>query len=190
MSEHSSASTETTPAEASAPVRVLLSQFVLDAGQFNFDDKITHAQVNYPNINLKLSQLDTEYLMSALSASVAPATKANKTEANPTPNAQSTSDTGSQVMPVQHNHYAIQLSDNHAGEISLQGQFQLFPLKVAGDVHIAKLKLPPCGDLSTINLSQHLPMARSLPRLSIKWILPRMASYKSPATMASLLLKN
>ncbi|MGE6436127.1 DUF748 domain-containing protein [Shewanella baltica] len=145
LNEHSSASTETTPAEASAPVRVLLSQFVLDAGQFNFDDKITHAQVNYPNINLKLSQLDTEYLMSALSASVAPATKANKTEANPTPNAQSSSDTGSgsQVMPIQHNHYAIQLSDDHAGEISLQGQFQLFPLKVAGDVHIAKLKLTP-----------------------------------------------
>ncbi|MGE6383450.1 DUF748 domain-containing protein [Shewanella baltica] len=143
LNEHSSASTETTPAETSAPVRVLLSQFVLDAGQFNFDDKITHAQVNYPNINLKLSQLDTEYLMSALSASVAPATKANKTEANPTPNAQSASDTGSQVMPIQHNHYAIQLSDDHAGEISLQGQFQLFPLKVAGDVHIAKLKLTP-----------------------------------------------
>ncbi|MDR9768280.1 DUF748 domain-containing protein [Shewanella baltica] len=145
LNEHSSASTETTATEASAPVRVLLSQFVLDAGQFNFDDKITHAQVNYPNINLKLSQLDTEYLMSALSASVAPATKANKTEANPTPNAQSASDTGSgsQVMPIQHNHYAIQLSDDHAGEISLQGQFQLFPLKVAGDVHIAKLKLTP-----------------------------------------------
>ncbi|MCI2963445.1 MULTISPECIES: DUF748 domain-containing protein [Shewanella] len=147
LNEHSSASTETTPAEASAPVRVLLSQFVLDAGQFNFDDKITHAQVNYPNINLKLSQLDTEYLMSALSASVAPATKANKAEANPTPNAQSASDTGSgsgsQVMPIKHNHYAIQLSDDHAGEISLQGQFQLFPIKVAGDVHIAKLKLTP-----------------------------------------------
>ncbi|MDT3296791.1 DUF748 domain-containing protein [Shewanella sp. SP2S2-6] len=147
LNKHSSASTETTPTEASAPVRVLLSQFVLNAGQFNFDDQITHAQVNYPNINLKLSQLDTEYLMSALSASVAPATKANKTEANPTPNAQSSSDTGSgsgsQVMPIQHNHYAIQLSDDHAGEISLQGQFQLFPLKVAGDVHIAKLKLRP-----------------------------------------------
>lgn len=145
LNEHSSASTETTPAEASAPVRVLLSQFVLDAGQFNFDDKITHAQVNYPNINLKLSQLDTEYLMSASLASVAPATKANKTEANPTPNAQSASDTGSgsQVMPIQHNHYVIQLSDDHAGEISSQGQFQLFPLKIAGDVHIAKLKLTP-----------------------------------------------
>lgn len=145
LNEHSSASTETTPAEASAPVRVLLSQFVLDAGQFNFDDKITHAQVNYPNINLKLSQLDTEYLMSASLASVAPATKANKTEANPIPIAQSASDTGSgsQVMPIQHNHYAIQLSDDHAGEISLQGQFQLFPLKITGDVHIAKLKLTP-----------------------------------------------
>ncbi|MDT3321953.1 DUF748 domain-containing protein [Shewanella sp. SP1S2-4] len=145
LNKHSSASTETTPTEASAPVRVLLSQFVLNAGQFNFDDQITHAQVNYPNINLKLSQLDTEYLMSASLASVAPAITAKKTEANPTPNAQSASDTGSgsQVMPIQHNHYAIQLSDDHAGEINLQGQFQLFPLKIAGDVHIAKLKLTP-----------------------------------------------
>nr|WP_320125666.1 DUF748 domain-containing protein [uncultured Shewanella sp.] len=145
LNERSSASTETTPTEASAPVRVLLSQFVLNAGQFNFDDQITHAQVNYPNINLKLSQLDTEYLMSASLASVAPAITAKKTEANPTPNAQSASNTGSssQVMPIQHNHYAIQLSDDHAGEINLQGQFQLFPLKIAGDVHIAKLKLTP-----------------------------------------------
>ncbi|MCU8009395.1 DUF748 domain-containing protein [Shewanella sp. SM87] len=140
LNEHSSTDTETTPAEASSPVRVLLSQFVLDAGQFNFDDKITHAQVNYPNINLKLSYLDTEYLMAASSASITPAIKVNKVD-NTTPNAQSTSD--SPIVPIKHNHYAIQLSDDHAGEISLQGQFQLFPLKVAGDIQVAKLKLTP-----------------------------------------------
>ncbi|MCU8057854.1 DUF748 domain-containing protein [Shewanella sp. SM34] len=140
LNEHSSTSTETAPTEASSPVRVLLSQFVLDAGQFNFDDKITHAQVNYPNINLKLSSLDTEYLMAASSASITPAIKVNKVD-NTTPNAQSTSD--SPIAPIKHNHYAIQLSDDHAGEISLQGQFQLYPLKVAGDIQVAKLKLTP-----------------------------------------------
>ncbi|MGI2180645.1 DUF748 domain-containing protein [Shewanella oncorhynchi] len=140
LNEHSSTSTETAPTEASSPVRILLSQFVLDAGQFNFDDKITHAQVNYPNINLKLSSLDTEYLMAASSASITPAIKVNKVD-NTTPNAQSTSD--SPIVPIKHNHYAIQLSDDHAGEISLQGQFQLFPLKVAGDIQVAKLKLTP-----------------------------------------------
>ncbi|MCU8021223.1 MULTISPECIES: DUF748 domain-containing protein [unclassified Shewanella] len=140
LNEHSSTSTETAPTEASSPVRVLLSQFVLDAGLFNFDDKITHAQVNYPNINLKLSSLDTEYLMAASSASITPAIKVNKVD-NTTPNAQSTSD--SPIVPIKHNHYAIQLSDDHAGEISLQGQFQLFPLKVAGDIQVAKLKLTP-----------------------------------------------
>ncbi|MGI2152659.1 DUF748 domain-containing protein [Shewanella oncorhynchi] len=140
LNEHSSTSTETALTEASSPVRVLLSQFVLDAGQFNFDDKITHAQVNYPNINLKLSSLDTEYLMAASSASITPAIKVNKVD-NTTPNAQSTSD--SPIVPIKHNHYAIQLSDDHAGEISLQGQFQLFPLKVAGDIQVAKLKLTP-----------------------------------------------
>ncbi len=140
LNGHSSTSTETVPTEASSPIRVLLSQFVLDAGQFNFDDKITHAQVNYPNINLKLSSLDTEYLMAASSASITPAIKVNKVD-NTTPNAQSTSD--SPIVPIKHNHYAIQLSDDHAGEISLQGQFQLFPLKVAGDIQVAKLKLTP-----------------------------------------------
>lgn len=140
LNGHSSTSTETAPTEASSPIRVLLSQFVLDAGQFNFDDKITHAQVNYPNINLKLSSLDTEYLMAASSASITPAIKVNKVD-NTTPNAQSTSD--SPIVPIKHNHYAIQLSDDHAGEISLQGQFQLFPLKVAGDIQVAKLKLTP-----------------------------------------------
>lgn len=140
LNGHSSTSTETAPTEASSPIRVLLSQFVLDAGQFNFDDKITHAQVNYPNINLKLSSLDTEYLMAASSASITPAIKVNNVD-NTTPNAQSTSD--SPIVPIKHNHYAIQLSDDHAGEISLQGQFQLFPLKVAGDIQVAKLKLTP-----------------------------------------------
>ncbi|MGI2011994.1 DUF748 domain-containing protein [Shewanella oncorhynchi] len=140
LNGHSSTSTETVPTEASSPIRVLLSQFVLDAGQFNFDDKITHAQVNYPNINLKLSSLDTEYLMAASSASITPAIKVNKVD-NTTPNAQSTSD--SPIVPIKHNHYAIQLSDDHTGEISLQGQFQLFPLKVAGDIQVAKLKLTP-----------------------------------------------
>lgn len=140
LNGHSSTSTETVPTEASSPIRVLLSQFVLDAGQFNFDDKITHAQVNYPNINLKLSSLDTEYLMAASSASITPAIKVNKVD-NTTPNAQSTSD--SPIVPIKHNHYAIQLSDDHAGEISLQGQFQLFPLKVAGDIQVAKLELTP-----------------------------------------------
>lgn len=140
LNGHSSTSTETAPTEASSPIRVLLSQFVLDAGQFNFDDKITHAQVNYPNINLKLSSLDTEYLMAASSASITPAIKVNKVD-NTTPNVQSTSD--SPIVPIKHNHYAIQLSDDHAGEISLQGQFQLFPLKVAGDIQVAKLKLTP-----------------------------------------------
>lgn len=140
LNGHSSTSTETVPTEASSPIRVLLSQFVLDAGQFNFDDKITHAKVNYPNINLKLSYLDTEYLMAASSASITPAIKVNKVD-NTTPNAQSRSD--SPIVPIKHNHYAIQLSDDHAGEISLQGQFQLFPLKVAGDIQVAKLKLTP-----------------------------------------------
>ncbi|PTA49923.1 hypothetical protein C9I43_04990 [Shewanella morhuae] len=140
LNKHSSTSPNTTPADVSAPVRVLLSQFVLDAGQVSFDDKITNAQVNYPNINLKLSHLDTEYLMTAVTESIAPAIKANKAEVS-TANTQTISK--STVVPIKHNHYAMHLRDDHAGEISLQGQFQLFPLKITGDVQFAKLKLTP-----------------------------------------------
>ncbi|GIU13834.1 DUF748 domain-containing protein [Shewanella glacialipiscicola] len=141
LTKHAPASKKTTQENVSAPVRVLLNQFVLDAGQLNFDDKITNAQVNYPNINLKLSHLDTEYLISLVTASSTPAIKANKAAAISTANTQPISE--APIAPIKHNHYAIHLRDDHAGEISSQGQFQLFPLKIAGDVQLAKLKLTP-----------------------------------------------
>lgn len=59
--------TQTAPAETPAqtdakPLRVLLGQLSIEAGQFFFNDKPTQAKLRYPDINLKLSQLDTEYL--------------------------------------------------------------------------------------------------------------------------------
>ncbi|MGL5046880.1 MAG: DUF748 domain-containing protein, partial [Shewanella sp.] len=141
LNNNSPANTNVTPEADSAPLRILLSQLVMNAGRVNFDDKITHAQINYPNINLKLSHLDTAYLMSAAATPIMPTVKTNKTADNTPPNTLLASE--SPIAPIKHNHYAIQLTDAHAGNVSLQGQFQLFPLKVDGDVQLAKLKLAP-----------------------------------------------
>lgn len=142
LAQNSAPSTEAEPKEPTKPLRIMLGQFTLTAGKFSFDDNVTQARVNYPSINIKLNQLDTEYTMAtkgqALNTTVAPSEQPEpKTEPAA---ANNTSD----IPPlVVNNHYAVQLKDEHNGEISLAGQFQLSPLKVVGDVQIAKLKLAP-----------------------------------------------
>lgn len=132
-----------TATESTHPPRVILGEFSLTAGKVKFDDKVTQALVDYPNINFKLSQLDTEYLMTANPASPAngqattsqdkPATAAPTTQASSTSNPPS----------ILHNQFVAQLQDAHAGEVSLAGQFQLFPFKLIGDAQLAKLQLAP-----------------------------------------------
>ncbi|PIW61166.1 DUF748 domain-containing protein [Shewanella sp. CG12_big_fil_rev_8_21_14_0_65_47_15] len=142
LAQNSSPSTAAEPKEPTKPLRIMLGQFTLTAGKFSFDDHITQARVNYPSINIKLNQLDTEYTMEtkgqALNTTVAPPEQSEpKTEP-------ATANNTSNIPPLLvNNHYAVQLKDEHDGEISLAGQFQLSPLKVIGDVQIAKLKLAP-----------------------------------------------
>jgi len=142
LAQNSAPSTAAEPREPTKPLRIMLGQFTLTAGKFSFDDHIAQARVNYPSINIKLNQLDTEYTMAtkgqALNTTAVPSEQPEpKTEpaaANNTSN----------ISPLLvNNHYAVQLKDEHEGEISLAGQFQLSPLKVVGDVQIAKLKLAP-----------------------------------------------
>ncbi|MEL4279659.1 DUF748 domain-containing protein [Shewanella mangrovisoli] len=132
-----------TATESTHPPRVILGEFSLMAGKVKFDDKVTQALVDYPNINFKLSQLDTEYLMTANPASPTNAqatTSQDKPTADtPTTQANSTSNPPS----ILHNQFVAQLQDAHAGEVSLAGQFQLFPFKLIGDAQLAKLQLAP-----------------------------------------------
>ncbi|ESE40430.1 DUF748 domain-containing protein [Shewanella decolorationis] len=127
-----------TATESTHPPRVILGEFRLTAGKVKFDDKITKALVDYPNINFKLSQLDTEYLMTANPASPTN-TQATTSQDKPTTQANSTSNPAS----ILHNQFVAQLQDAHAGEVSLAGQFQLFPFKLVGDAQLAKLQLAP-----------------------------------------------
>ncbi|NMD53592.1 DUF748 domain-containing protein [Shewanella sp. DNRA4] len=138
-----------TSAEQARPLRIILGELTVSAAKFKFDDKITKAQIDYPNINFKLSQLDTEYLMLSNPASVAKTSSTKDavtnnavpatTTANTTPATSATNAT----TTIVHNQFVAQLQDAHAGEVSLAGQFQLFPFKLVGDVQLAKLKLAP-----------------------------------------------
>lgn len=138
-----------TSAEQARPLRIILGELTVSAAKFKFDDKITKAQIDYPNINFKLSQLDTEYLMLSNPASVAKTSSTKDavtnnavpatTTANTTPATSATNAT----TTIVHNQFVAQLQDAHAGEVSLAGQFQLFPFKLVGNVQLAKLKLAP-----------------------------------------------
>ncbi|MCL1089512.1 DUF748 domain-containing protein [Shewanella profunda] len=147
LSQNAEPATASNPNEPTKPLRVLLGQFTLDAGKFSFDDNITQANINYPSIDIKVSNLDTDYIMttttSALKNTIVSSAEALKTETNPevTPSVP-TEIASSNVTPqLINNHFAMQFKDVHEGEISLEGQFQLFPFMLDGDIQIAKLKL-------------------------------------------------
>ena len=149
LNQAKTASKPDTSAEQARPLRIILGELTVSAAKFKFDDKITKAQIDYPNINFKLSQLDTEYLMLPNPASVAKTSSTKDavtnnavpatTTANTTPATSATNAT----TTIVHNQFVAQLQDAHAGEVSLAGQFQLFPFKLVGDVQLAKLKLVP-----------------------------------------------
>ncbi|MGX7652350.1 DUF748 domain-containing protein [Shewanella putrefaciens] len=143
LNENIAPTTQHQSNEQTKPLRILLSLFTLDAGKFSFDDNITQANINYPSINIKVSQLDTDYIMttttSALKDTLASSLETLKRE--PTPEASPSASTEIVSSNVINNHFAMQFKDVHEGEISLEGQFQLFPFMLDGDIQIAKLKL-------------------------------------------------
>lgn len=143
LNENIAPTTQHQSNEQTKPLRILLSLFTLDAGKFSFDDNITQANINYPSINIKVSQLDTDYLMttttSALKDTLASSLETLKRE--PTPEASLSASTEIVSSNVINNYFAMQFKDVHEGEISLEGQFQLSPFKLNGDIQIAKLKI-------------------------------------------------
>lgn len=149
LNQAKTASEPDTSAEQARPLRIILGELTVSAAQFKFDDKITKAQIDYPNINFKLSQLDTEYLMLSNPASVAKTSSTKDAVTNKAVPATTTANTtpatsaANATTTIVHNQFVAQLQDAHAGEVSLAGQFQLFPFKLVGDVQLAKLKLVP-----------------------------------------------
>lgn len=151
LNEAKTPSESDTNTEQSRPLRIILGELTVSAAKFKFDDKITKALIDYPNINFKLSQLDTEYLLSSTPASArvdnTPQAKdavTNKaTPATTAANSTPATSAANVTTTIVHNQFVAQLQDAHAGEVSLTGQFQLFPFKLVGDVQLAKLQLAP-----------------------------------------------
>ncbi|MGL5391562.1 MAG: hypothetical protein ACRDA8_09375, partial [Shewanella sp.] len=176
----SSETTEEPEAPATAatkPLRLVLGKLSLDKGRFHYDDQITAASMDYPDINIHLSNIDTAATLALLTGNVHGNNVAGNASSNATGNASSnatgnaadnvtanassaqsqalpevssektalpevspenTTQTARAEHPAPFNHYAIELTDAHQANINLTGQFQLFPLKVAGDLQIAQ----------------------------------------------------
>lgn len=140
--------------ENTEPLRLVLGKVSIDNGRLRYDDHITEASLDYPDINIHISNIDTAHSMALQAkaneaANIAPLDHASTGQTAPA--------TGLKA-PALFNHYAIQLTDAHQANINLAGQFQLFPLKVAGDIEIAQLALAPIwqfiDEQFAVNLSQ------------------------------------
>jgi len=121
--------TQSTPADT-APTSlpaINIGKIELLQGVFTLDDKVTDTHINYPNINLSLTQF------SSLSTPL--------------------EDQQDQV-----NRYNLSLEDQFNGSLALQGQFQLAPLAIQGDLDAAGIDLSRywafVDQLFAINLSE------------------------------------
>ena len=96
----------------------------LSQGRFQFEDALAGANLGYQGINLQLSQLDSTAFTLSLPATEA----ANNNQPKLTADA---------------NRYAFSLSGDDQSQLELNGQFQLQPFELSGDVKLTRLTLPP-----------------------------------------------
>ena len=115
--------------------RITLGQFILSNGHIVLEDEVTDTLLDYPELDIALQDLDTHAVISVNDNSQAA-----------------------------FNQYQFDLLTAEKGKISIKGEFQLSPFKVATDVAIRDLALAPLWSLSknlvdaklvngTINLS-------------------------------------
>jgi hypothetical protein len=127
--KHLGKDTQSTPANT-APTSlpaINIGKMELLQGVFTLDDNVTDTHINYPNINLSLTQFSS--LSTALE------------------------DQQDQV-----NRYNLSIEDQFNGSVALQGQFQLSPLAIQGDLDAAGVDLSRywafVDQLFAINLSE------------------------------------
>jgi hypothetical protein len=120
---------QSTPASAeptSMPA-INIGKIELQQGVFTLDDIVTDTHINYPNINVSLSQF------SSLSKAL-------------------------EDQQGQGNRYKLSIEDQFNGSVALQGQFQLAPLAIQGDLDVAGVDLSRywsfVDELFAINLAE------------------------------------
>ncbi|NMH64318.1 DUF748 domain-containing protein [Shewanella salipaludis] len=102
----------TPAAETAALMPVKIADFELTGATLRLEDKVTGGILSYPEINLQLTQFDSRGLLARAEADARAI-----------------------------NSYALQIDDQDEARIGLQGQFQLQPLRVMGELQLERLQL-------------------------------------------------
>ena len=117
--------------------RITLRDFALNEGRVVIEDKVTKTLLDYPELSVDLQDLDTHALISSSSVG-------NK-NANPKSD-KSESDQSKGKLAF--NQYQFNLLTAEKGNIAIDGEFQLSPLKVTTDITINDVALTPLWSLS------------------------------------------
>ncbi len=117
--------------------RITLGDFALNEGRVVIEDKVTNTLLDYPELSVDLQDLDTHALISSSSVG-------NK-NANPKSD-KSESDQSKGKLAF--NQYQFNLLTAEKGNIAIDGEFQLSPLKVTTDITINDVALTPLWSLS------------------------------------------
>ena len=117
--------------------RITLRDFALNEGRVVIEDKVTNTLLDYPELSVDLQDLDTHALISSSNVG-------NK-NANPKSD-KSESDQSNGKLAF--NQYQFNLLTAEKGNIAIDGEFQLSPLKVTTDITINDVALTPLWSLS------------------------------------------
>ena len=117
--------------------RITLRDFALNEGRVVIEDKVTNTLLDYPELSVDLQDLDTHALISSSSVG-------NK-DANPKSDK---SESAQSKGKLAFNQYQFNLLTAEKGNIAIDGEFQLSPLKVTTDITINDVALTPLWSLS------------------------------------------
>ena len=129
----------TEPEDASEGLipRITLRDFALNEGRVVIEDKVTNTLLDYPELSVDLQDLDTHALISS--------SYVGNKNANPKSDK---SESGQSKGKLAFNQYQFNLLTAEKGNIAIDGEFQLSPLKVTTDIAINDVALTPLWSLS------------------------------------------
>ncbi|MBO2679675.1 DUF748 domain-containing protein [Shewanella algae] len=106
--------------DTSEPPRVIARDIRVTEGKFAYMDKVANTELSYDELNFSLQALDTKAYILSLPE-----------------------DENKPVLAKDANRYALSLTGSDNGQLQTQGQFQLQPLEVTGELQLAKVSLLP-----------------------------------------------
>ena len=106
--------------DTSEPPRVIARDIRVTEGKLAYMDKVANTELSYDELNFSLQALDTKAYSLSLPE-----------------------DENEPVLAKDANRYALSLTGSDNGQLQTQGQFQLQPLEVTGELQLAKVSLLP-----------------------------------------------